>query len=48
MQAHKRFGVRIQVIPETAEGEVDVRALQHLLAQKVGSLLHIQCQKGKR
>jgi hypothetical protein len=43
-QARKRFGVQIQVIPETAKGDIDVHALQQLLAQQVGSLLHCGCR----
>lgn len=34
-QAQKRFGVVIQVIPETAEGDIDIPALRQMLAQQV-------------
>lgn len=35
LQAQKRFDVQIQVIPETADGDIDVEALQNMLAQQV-------------
>jgi hypothetical protein len=35
LQAQKRFGVQIQVIPETADGDIDTQALEQLLQQQV-------------
>lgn len=36
LQAKKRFGVQVQVIPETSEGDINIEALQQMLAQQVG------------
>jgi selenocysteine lyase/cysteine desulfurase len=37
LQAAKRSGVQIQVVPETADGDIDIQALQQLLTQQVGA-----------
>jgi hypothetical protein len=34
-KARKRHGVVIRVIPETAEGDIDIPALRQMLAQQV-------------
>jgi hypothetical protein len=36
LQVQKRSGVRIEVIPETPEGDISIPHLQQLLAQQVG------------
>lgn len=47
VQVHRRFGVQIQVIPETAEGDIDVCALQRLLAQQVSTRCISAAKNGK-
>lgn len=38
LQAQKRHGIEMRVIPETDKGDIDIAALQGMLAQQVGAV----------
>lgn len=46
LQAQKRFGVQIQVIPETDEGDIDIAALKQMLAQQVSRTCGMPGRRG--